>query len=138
THDFANDPPSVLTTISRSRQIQTDVLDVYGSMSCTISDLNKDGYDDLIFCPSATGLQHPRRFISIIYGGEDGWPKSRTQGLLPVNNPASISVADINGDEWDDIAVLCADNNTSKRIIKVFWGSEHGYLLTSFHDFHIE
>jgi len=138
THDFANDPPSVLASFSKSRGIKVDDLDVFGSLSCEVIDLNKDGHNDLIFCPSATGLQHPRRFISIIYGGQDGWPKSRTHGLLPVDDPVSISVADINNDGWDDIAVLCKDGKTGSRIVKAFWGSPHGFTLTSFYNFHID
>jgi len=137
THDFANNPSSVLAAVTEEHMIMITKLDIPGSLSCSVSDMNKDGYLDLVFCPNSTGIQHPRRFISVIFGGVDGWPRSRTQGMLPVDNPERLVTADIDRDGWKDIAVLATDSK-SKKIVKVYWGSMTGLSLTHFSDYPAE
>lgn len=131
THDFANDPPATLAMLNRQREVTSEALDVPGSLYCVPEDLDNDGFPDLVFCPAATGIQHPRRFITVIMGAAEGWTRSRTQGLLPVENPLDVVVADVNGDGWKDIAALCSDSRSGKRIVKLFWGSADGYRLNN-------
>ena len=70
THDRKNIIQPTLVEISSGRDVALSQLEVDGSKQVESADLNKDGWLDLIFCPSHSGLQYPRRFVSIIYGGD--------------------------------------------------------------------
>ena len=126
THDRKNIIQPTLVKISPDRSIQTSRLEIDGSKQVETADLNKDGWLDLVFCPSRSGLQYPRRFVSIIYGGEDGWPASRSNGVLPVHGVQAIALADLNGDNWTDIITLNAKGwlhgQPDGKIMRVFWG----------------
>ncbi len=138
THDRQNIIQPTLAEISSTREISTSRLAVDGSKQVEAADLNKDGWLDLVFCPSSSGLQYPRRFLSIIYGGEDGWPASRSNGLLPVHGVNAIALADLNNDSWVDIVTLNAKGwlhgQPEGKIVRVFWGGERGYILTRYED----
>lgn len=142
THDHATDVPPTLASWSGQRVLNTQQLDVPGSLNADVADLNKDGYADLIFCPNHSGLQHPRKFISIAWGGADGWPDSRINGMLPVYDPIRVSVADINHDGWPDIVALNQSGWTiaqpNGNILRVYWGSEQGFRLDKFKDWGID
>ncbi len=142
THDRQNIIQPTLAEISSTREISTSRLAVDGSKQVEAADLNKDGWLDLVFCPSSSGLQYPRRFVSIIYGGEDGWPASRSNGLLPVHDVGAIALADLNDDSWLDIVTLNAEGwlhgQPDGKIMRVFWGGERGYILTRYQDVGVE
>ena len=142
THDRKNIIQPTLVKISPDRSIQTSRLEIDGSKQVETADLNKDGWLDLVFCPSRSGLQYPRRFVSIIYGGEDGWPASRSNGVLPVHGVQAIALADLNGDNWTDIITLNAKGwlhgQPDGKIMRVFWGGERGYILTRYQDVGVE
>ena len=142
THDRQNIIQPTLAEISSDRTIQTSRLEIDGSKQVETADLNKDGWLDLVFCPSRSGLQYPRRFVSIIYGGEDGWPASRSNGLLPVHGVDAIALADLNDDSWIDIVTLNAEGwlhgQPDGKIMRVFWGGERGYILTRYQDVGVE
>jgi hypothetical protein len=142
THDRKNIIKPTLAEISSDRTIQTSRLEIDGSKQVEAADLNKDGWLDLVFCPSRSGLQYPRRFVSIIYGGEDGWPASRSNGLLPVHGVEAIALADLNDDSWVDIVTLNAKGwlhgQPDGKIMRVFWGGERGYILTRYQDVGVE
>ena len=72
-NDYAFIPAS-MATVNQNRKIKTGQLAVEGSIKAEVADLNRDGYLDVLFCPNPSGIQHSRRFITIIWGGEDGWP----------------------------------------------------------------
>lgn len=134
THDYANMIPASLGTVTTDREIKSTELYVDGSLKAVHADLNKDGWTDMVFCPNHDGIQHPRRFVTTIFGGPDGWPASRSNGALPVNGALDIAVADINGDSWPDIVTLNSEawlpGQPEGNIIRTYWGSERGFLLT--------
>ena len=142
THDRQNIIQPTLAEISSGRDVTLSQLEVDGSKQVEAADLNKDGWLDLVFCPSRSGLQYPRRFVSIIYGGEDGWPASRSNGLLPVHGVKAIALADLNHDSWVDIVTLNAKGwlhgQPEGNIMRVFLGGEKGYILTRFQDVGVE
>lgn len=135
THDTRTYIPATLGTIDGTRRIRQSDLAVAGSQKVEVADLNLDGHLDVVFCPNASGIQHPRRFLTIIWGGTDGWPAHRANGVLPVNSAADIAVADLNHDGWPDIVALCLQTawmigQPEGRIVRVYWGGEGGFLLT--------
>lgn len=138
THDIFSDVPPTLGEIFKDRTIKESNLAVQTTLQVTNSDLNHDGFQDLVFCPGANGIQNPRNFISIIYGGEDGWPNYRTTSGLPVNKIQAIAITDLNHDKWDDIVALNGTawkyGQPSGNIIRIFWGGERGFLNTRHHD----
>jgi hypothetical protein len=138
THDDDVSVPASITTVSAGRQLLTKPLQVEGSIASDISDLNKDEFPDIVFCPNANGAQTAHRYVTIIYGGADGWPPERSNGLLPVNDVKAVLVADLNGDRWPDIITLNSaawlPGQPSGNIARVYWGGEHGFLLTRFQD----
>jgi len=142
THDRKNIIQPTLVEISAERAVTLSQLEVDGSKQVESADLNKDGWPDLVFCPSHSGLQYPRRFVSIIYGGEDGWPASRSNGVLPVHGVNAIALADLNHDSWVDIVTLNGKGwlhgQPEGNIMRVFWGGEKGYILTRYQDVGVE
>ncbi len=139
THDTYAYIPARLAALGSNRDITTSQLAVAGSIQSQIADLNRDGWADVVFCPNPSGVQHPRRFLTIIWGGPDGWPAGRANGFLPVYGVAGIAVADLNGDGWPDIATLnqkaWMPGQPDGRIVRIYWGSNRGYLLTNCRDF---
>ena len=96
-------------------------------------DFNHDGWTDIVFCPNFSGIQHGRRFVTIIWGGSDGWPSYRSNGLLPVNDIRALRIADLNHDGWEDIVTLNSEawnpGQPSGNIVRIFWGGEQGFVL---------
>jgi len=138
THDRIYNLPATLGEVLPDRTIIESNLAVAGSLQVTYGDLNHDGFYDLIFCPNNNGIQNPRRFVTIIYGGENGWPASRSTGHLPVNDMKAVAIADLNKDGWEDIVTLNSEAWTygqpSGNIIRIFWGGIRGFLNTRFYD----
>lgn len=139
THDLIGILPSTQGSVASNRTVSHSDLAVEGALAVTAADLNKDGYRDLVFCPNRQGVQNARRFVTIIYGGPDGWPPSRSNGVLPTYDATDVAVVDLNRDTWPDIAVLNATawlpGQPEGRIVRVYWGSDHGFILKNFHDF---
>jgi len=134
THDIFSDVPPVMGEVFADRTVRESLLSLQATLQAANSDLNHDGFQDLIFCPASNGIQNPRNFITIIYGGDDGWPNYRTNSYLPVHGIQSVTVADLNHDKWDDIVTLNSTawkfDQPSGNIIRIFWGGERGYLNT--------
>jgi hypothetical protein len=138
THNSITDNPATLAEVSTNKTIKETNLAVEGSLRTTTADLNNDGYLDLIFIPNHRGIQSPRAFLTIIYGGEDGWPTQRSHGALPVYNIKSVAIADLNHDGWADIVTLnglaWAPGQPAGNIARIYWGDKRGYLITRYYD----
>jgi hypothetical protein len=143
THDRRSFSAATVASLASDGHLRQASIPVEGSRQTAIADLNRDGYLDLVFCPNASGVQHPRRFLTLVYGGPDGWPAHRATGLLPVRDAKKVVVTDLNDDQWPDIITLNApawhtDQPRGGPIIRMFWGSEHGFLLTRRRDIQIK
>ncbi len=138
THDDDTGVPASIATASSKNAINTRYLNVRGSLFAIVRDVNNDGIPDIVFCPSPSGIQNARRLVQIAYGGDDGWNESRLNGILPVNRIRDLAVADINNDGWPDIITLNSaawlPNQPKGNIVRVFWGSENGFILTNYKD----
>ena len=134
THDTSAYVPATVASLVSDRSLQQASLAVRGSLQALSADLNQDGHADLVFCPNYSGLQNPRNFLTIIWGGKDGWPSHRSNGLLPVHGAMALAAADLNRDQWPDLVVLNQEawlpQQPEGRIIRIFWGSPRGYLLS--------
>ena len=133
THDTAGYLPGTLVSVNSDGSLLESPLAVEGSKGIAAADLNRDGHPDLVFCPNHGGIQNPRRLLTIIWGGEDGWPASRSNGVLPVYGAQAVAIADLNRDDWPDIVTLNREawlpGQPEGNIVRIFWGSERGYLL---------
>ena len=138
THDQIDNLPATIAEILPDRDIAESTIAYEGSLQVASSDLNIDGYQDLIFIPNHDGVQSPRNFLTLVYGSEDGWRASRSTGPLPVNGVRAVAIADLNQDGWPDIVTLNSEAWTvgqpSGNIIRIYWGGKRGYLNTRFHD----
>jgi hypothetical protein len=131
--------PATLASISPDRQVQVSDIAVEGAIQAAVSDLNKDGYLDMVFCPNSSGVQKPRRFLTIVWGGEDGWPAHRSNGALPVYWAQGLVLADLNHDGWEDIITIMRDIDIEGRKvtvnkIRIYWGGERGFYLMRYQD----
>ncbi len=138
THNTYQMLPATCGTVVKDRRGVSFDIAVEGSQQVACGDLNRDGFTDLVFCPNPIGVHHDRRFVSIAWGGPDGWTAQRVNSPLPMNAAAMVAIADLNGDEWPDIAVLGAARwmpaQPDGRIIRVYWGSSSGYSVVDKHD----
>lgn len=140
THDDDSGVPASIAAVTNSdkRTIQTNQINIRGSLSTEIRDLNNDGFEDIVFCPSPSGIQHQRRFVHIAYGNNEGWDESRINGVLPVYRIKDLVVADVNHDGWPDILTLndaaWLPDQPKGNILRIFWGSDHGFILTNYKD----
>jgi hypothetical protein len=134
THDNFTYIPATLGLLESPRRVRRAELAVEGSLRVVLEDLNRDGHLDALFCPNRSGLQNPRRLLTILWGSEDGWSNRRSHGQLPVYGALAVAAADLDRDGWPDIVTL---NQTAwlpgqpeGNILRVFWGSPEGFLLT--------
>ena len=86
------------------------------------SDLNKDGYLDII-----TGTYTSLNIGAIFWGSADGYsPDNRTE--LPTQYGAhNAEVADLNHDDWLDVIFV---NNYGMHNY-IYWGGENGYAASN-------
>ena len=134
THDNFTYIPATLGLLESSRRVRRAELAVEGSIGVVLEDLNRDGHLDAVFCPNRSGLQKPRRLLTILWGGEEGWSNRRSHGQLPVNGALAVAAADLDRDGWPDIATLnqaaWLPGQPQGNILRIFWGSPEGFLLT--------
>lgn len=139
THDTRNFVAATLGTAETEQETRSTRLPVQGSSRVALGDLNRDGWLDAVFCPNDSGLQHPRRFVTLAYGGAAGWNPRRLNGMLPTQAAVDVAIADLNADRWPDIAVLNGPawrpGQPEGSIARVYWGSAAGYLLSRYQDF---
>jgi FG-GAP-like repeat len=138
THNTYQMLPATAGSIDRRRHAKSTDIAVEGSQRSVMHDLNRDGYTDVIFCPNSIGVHHERRFVTVAWGGAEGWTASRINSPLPMNAATAVAAVDLNLDDWPDIAILGAPRWRPQQpeggIVRIFWGSSTGYSVTEFHD----
>src|SRR5262245_40521718 len=138
THDTYQMVPATAGSVTKDRDTRSLDIAVEGSQRVVLGDLNRDGYTDAVFCPNGVGVAHLRRFVSVAWGGADGWAASRVTAVLPINGAATVALADLNHDGWPDIVVLGGSrwmlDQPEGRIVRIFWGSATGYSVAEFQD----
>lgn len=138
THNTYQMLPATSGTIVHDRTTESVDIGIEGSQQVACGDLNGDGFTDLVFCPNSIGVHHDRRFVSIAWGGPDGWTPQRINSPLPMNGAKSVAIVELNDDQWPDIAVLGGVSwmygQPEGRIVRVYWGSATGYSVVDKHD----
>lgn len=133
THDTYQMLPATIGMLTKDKVLTSRELAFEGSLKAALGDLNQDGFTDVVCCPNGIGVHHDRRFVSIAWGGPDGWSASRINGVLPINAAADIEIADLNHDGWQDIVVLGGPRwlpeQPAGRIVRVFWGAKDGFTV---------
>ena len=142
THDTYQMVPATVGWLDDAAKSTEQPLAVEGSRQVALGDLNGDGYTDAVFCPNQIGVHHQRRHLSIAWGGADGWDARRINGALPMHGAVDVAIADLNADEFPDIAVLGAErwrvDQPVGNIVRIFWGSADGYALVERLDLAVE
>lgn len=138
THNTYQMLPATSGSMRKDRIAHSNDVSVEGSQQVAQADLNRDGFADLVFCPNSIGVHHDRRFLTIAWGGPEGCTPQRVNSPLPMNGATSVAIADLNGDQWPDIAVLGGTRwmplQPDGRIIRVYWGSSTGYSVVEKYD----
>lgn len=89
--------------------------------SSAVADLNRDGYLDIVLGAFDSAKKRDR--LMIYWGAADGYAKTRRTVLSDSGRAVSLSLADLDGDGWLDIAAV---DSTRDRVI-IFSGSERGF-----------
>ena len=101
-----------------------------GARSGVVSDLNGDGYDDLVLGMWNNGIRADLNAF-IYYGSPQGFGEARGQ-QLPVPLCSSVTAGDFDGDGRPDLAFL------SRGKVRLFYQSELGFEPKRFLDLEIE
>lgn len=142
--------PATVATVAGT-DLQARDLAVDGSIAVVPSDLNRDGFTDLVFLPNRSNVQYGfRQSLRIAWGGPDGWSDTRVTRQLPVYGDFNaesryllpldvrVAVGDMNSDGWPDILVLNGlhwlPDQPAGRILRIYWGSRGGFLFTNCQD----
>ncbi|PKL79118.1 MAG: hypothetical protein CVV25_09195 [Ignavibacteriae bacterium HGW-Ignavibacteriae-4] len=92
-------------------------------VSLAFSDLNNDGYSDLIF----NGKDKSDSYITKLYLNESGTFKTVTSLGLDSIGGGSIALSDVDGDSYDDI--LISGQNKEGKLITKLYKNEQGEFI---------
>ncbi len=129
-HDLLMVPPATCYELAEGRGSgKVHDLPVFGSSCATVADLNRDGWVDAIICPNNDWVTS-RRYLSILWGDENGWSARRMSKLLTIA-PSAVEVADLDVDGWPEIIVLngtrWAPEDGPEAVLRIYWGSVEAY-----------
>ena len=111
-----------------SNSNRTD-LPTSGAMGASVSDLNKDGWPDIVF---ANCYDNVSGYInSYIYWGSSSGFLASNKTELPTMGARSVCTSDLNNDGWLEI-IFGADDDPPLYEMKalIYWGSPSGYSAT--------
>lgn len=103
-------------------------LSTLGATGVAVGDINKDGYQDLVFSnggsdPAFSFGKVDDRISYIYWGGANGYSASN-RADVPAINPVGVSVADLNGDGFADIVM--ANSGPASPGLYIYWGGPEG------------
>ena len=102
-----------------------------GAMAGVVTDLNGDGYDDLVLGMVYDGSTTTDLNAIIYYGGPGGWSERRLL-KIPVPFCTAAAAGDFTGDGRPDLAFLCHGK------LRLFYQTELGFAPRRFVDLEIE
>jgi len=97
-----------------------------GAAGNAIADLDADGYLDIVFASHHDDYS-PNIDSFIYWGGAEAYDEARRTGL-PTSMAIGVSVADLDGDGWQDIVFSNNRDGESYAIDSfIYWGGEDGF-----------
>ena len=135
THDNFTYIPATLGLMEATRRVRRTELAVEGSLRVVLEDLNRDGHLDAVFCPNRSGLQNPRPLAHHPVGGrgrlvQPAKPRP-TAGLRRPGSgggrPGPGTVGPISSPSTRPPGFPASPRG---NILRIFWGSPEGFLLT--------
>lgn len=102
---------------------------VPGAINCTMADLNKNGYPDLVFSHHyiATKTAQYEAYLTIYWGGPDGYSENR-KTMLPTHCANAVTAGDFNGNGWLDLYATCYNNGRSRDLLSYVFVNDHGHF----------
>lgn len=100
-----------------------------GAINCTVADLNKNGFPDLIFSHHyiATKTAQYETYLTIYWGGPDGYKES-CKTMLPTHCANAVTAGDFNGNGWLDLYATCYNNGRSRDLLSYVFVNDHGHF----------
>lgn len=104
-------------------------LNAPGAINCTMADLNKNGYLDLVLSHHFIKAKksHYESYVSIYWGGPDGYRENR-KTLLPTHCANAVTVGDFNGNGWLDIYATCYNNGRERDLLSWVFPNDNGHF----------
>jgi len=102
---------------------------VPGTINCTVADLNKNGYPDLIFshhCIDGKTAMY-EAYLTIYWGSAGGYKESR-KTMLPTHCANAVTVGDFNGNGWLDLYATCYNNGRTRDLLSYVFVNDHGHF----------
>ena len=108
---------------------EISALPTAGAMSCSVADLNRDGWLDVLFANHNDGTSY--KINSYIYwGGKSGFAAA-SRAYLPGVGARHGAVADLDNDGHLDVVLSnYFDGKTHQLNSYIYWGSTTGYSTT--------
>lgn len=104
-------------------------LNAPGAINCTVADLNKNGYPDLVISHHyiASKKAEYEAYLSIYWGGPDGYSDDR-KTMLPTHCANAVTAGDFNGNGWLDLYATCYNNGRSRDLLSYVFVNDHGHF----------
>lgn len=101
-----------------------------GAMWVVASDLDVDGFTDLVFAGYRDDTSYTTS--SVVYWGSSSGFSSGDSDEITTNGAREIEVADLDNDGWQDLVVANErDDSTYNRNSAIYWGSPTGYTSSN-------
>ncbi|MEJ1972436.1 MAG: VCBS repeat-containing protein [Lacunisphaera sp.] len=94
----------------------------FGAASVNAGDLNRDGRDDLLLINQSSGGGHARTNSAIFWGNPHHYYSTASMLSLPGHEAYDTTVADLNGDGFNDLVVANAIGDSY-----LYWGNGEGF-----------
>lgn len=104
-------------------------LNAPGAINCTVADLNKNGYPDLIMSHHyiSSKTAYYEAYLSIYWGGPDGYSDQR-KTMLPTHCANAVTAGDFNGNGWLDLYATCYNNGRTRDLLSYVFVNDHGHF----------
>ena len=112
-------------SLDRCRQ-----LEAFESEEQAVSDLNQDGFLDIVVTNYHADTTRSIPFY-IYWGGPDGSYSESHRSSFPAESSAAVTVADLNKDRWADVVVFNhLDRGDHGAGAHIYWGSPDGLSVS--------